>query len=199
MGRNFVHLSVAFRWVPASVGGLAASAVMAGHSASEDARERAYVPAIHIFCQGEKQDVDARAKRGHDERTVGRCHLSLPGLTRQSIPLCKSFSRRRWMRGSSPRMTPQEQALSVPLRSAQYPSFPPRFRARIDSPLLRSPPNEGSRAPRDVRVQRHPLDVADASKTRVNALMTPHARRLARRLASHDAGRSPLGAPPWRF
>src|SRR5262249_34515464 len=24
-------------------------------------------------------------------------------------------------------------------------------------------------------------------------------RRLARRLASHDAGRSPLGAPPWRF
>jgi hypothetical protein len=40
---------------------------------------------------------------------------------------------------------------------------------------------------------------AHASKTRVNTLMTPHARRLARRLASHDAGRSPLGAPPWRF
>jgi hypothetical protein len=38
-----------------------------------------------------------------------------------------------------------------------------------------------------------------ASKTRVNALMTRHARRLARRPASHDAGRSPLGAPPWRF
>jgi hypothetical protein len=29
--------------------------------------------------------------------------------------------------------------------------------------------------------------------------VTRHARRLARRLASHDAGRSPLGAPPWRF
>ena len=41
--------------------------------------------------------------------------------------------------------------------------------------------------------------VPHASKTRVNALMTPHARRLARRLASHDVGRSPLGAPPWRF
>ena len=27
----------------------------------------------------------------------------------------------------------------------------------------------------------------DASKTRVNALMTPHARHLARRLAYHDA------------
>src|SRR5262245_554607 len=29
--------------------------------------------------------------------------------------------------------------------------------------------------------------------------MTRQARRLARRLASHDAGRSPLGAPPWRL
>ena len=38
-----------------------------------------------------------------------------------------------------------------------------------------------------------------ASKTRVSALMTRHARRLARRLASHGAGRSPLGTPPWRF
>src|SRR5262249_23909736 len=46
----------------------------------------------------------------------------------------------------------------------------------------------------------HPCGVRSARhKTRVNALMTRHARRLARRLASHDAGRSPLGAPPWRF
>src|SRR5262245_29334984 len=29
--------------------------------------------------------------------------------------------------------------------------------------------------------------------------ITRRTRRLARRLASHDAGRSPLGAPPWRF
>jgi len=55
-------------------------------------------------------------------------------------------------------------------------------------------------APRNVRVQRHPLGVPSVRhETRVNALMTRHARRLARRLASHDAGRSPLGAPPWRF
>src|SRR5215831_7247863 len=33
----------------------------------------------------------------------------------------------------------------------------------------------------------------------VGRAITPHARRPARRLASHDAGRSPLGAPPWRF
>jgi hypothetical protein len=79
-------------------------------------------------------------------------------------------------------------------------SFPRRvFCARAFATLLRSPRIEGSGAPRDVRVQRHPLGVPHASKTRVNALMTPHARRLARRLASHDAGRSPLGAPPWRF
>src|SRR5207302_5560064 len=45
----------------------------------------------------------------------------------------------------------------------------------------------------------HPWGVSCASKTRVNALMTRYARRLARRLAPHDAGRSPLGAPPWRF
>ena len=63
-------------------------------------------------------------------------------------------------------------------------------------------PNRGvGRAPRDVRVRaRHPWGVPSARhKTRVNALMTQHARRLARRLASHNAGRSPLGAPPWRF
>src|SRR5262249_40849916 len=44
-------------------------------------------------------------------------------------------------------------------------------------------------APRNVRVQRHPWGVH----------ITRHARRLARRLAAHAAGRSPLGAPPWRF
>ena len=48
-----------------------------------------------------------------------------------------------------------------------------------------------SGARRNTRGARHV-----ASKTRVNALMTRRARRLARRLASHDAGRSPLGAPP---
>jgi hypothetical protein len=41
---------------------------MAGHSASEDARERAYA-AIHVFGLVTKEDVDARAKRGHDDST----------------------------------------------------------------------------------------------------------------------------------
>jgi hypothetical protein len=55
--------------------------------------------------------------------------------------------------------------------------------------LLRQPESRMGGAPRDVRVQRHPWGVH----------ITRHARRLARRLASHDAGRSPLGAPPWRI
>jgi hypothetical protein len=55
----------------------------------------------------------------------------------------------------------------------------------------------------------HPWGVSCASKTRVNALLTRYARRLrgalrpiARQDArerAYDAGRSPLGAPPWRF
>jgi hypothetical protein len=45
-------------------------------------------------------------------------------------------------------------------------------------------------APRDVRV---------LGGTPGGHAMTRRVRRLARRLASHDAGRSPLGAPPWRF
>jgi hypothetical protein len=55
--------------------------------------------------------------------------------------------------------------------------------------LLHSPRTRGARSAENVRVQRHPLGLH----------ITRQARRLARRLASHDAGRSPLGAPPWRF
>jgi hypothetical protein len=43
------------------------SAVMAGHSASKDARKRAYVPAIHALLEARKEDVDARHEAGHDE------------------------------------------------------------------------------------------------------------------------------------
>jgi hypothetical protein len=37
--------------------------VIVGHSASEDARKRAYDPAIHPF----RQKMDARVKPGHEE------------------------------------------------------------------------------------------------------------------------------------
>jgi hypothetical protein len=42
---------------------------MAGQKRVEDARRRAYVPAIHVFFLGRK-DVDARDKRGHDEEKM---------------------------------------------------------------------------------------------------------------------------------
>src|SRR6516225_5056551 len=45
-------------------------------------------------------------------------------------------------------------------------------------------------APRDVRV---------LSGTPVGPAHDAAGQALARRLASHNAGRSPLGAPPWRF
>jgi hypothetical protein len=60
-------------------------------------------------------------------------------------------------------------------------------------------PIEGGRSAERRSGAAAPVEACDhASKTRVNALTTPHARRLARRLAPHDAGRSPLGAPPWQ-
>src|SRR5262249_30388480 len=76
------------------------------------------------------------------------------------------------------------------------------FCARGFASLLHSPRIEGWAERRETFgcSAEHPLGVPSVRhKTRVNALMTRHTRRLARRLASHDAGRSPLGAPPWRF
>ena len=52
-------------------------------------------------------------------------------------------------------------------------------------------PNRGvGGAPRNVRV---------LGGTPVGYAITRRTKALARRLASHNAGRSPLGAPPWRF
>ena len=60
-----------------------------------------------------------------------------------------------------------------------------RFCARVLKLWLRYPDRRGGGAPRDVRVlARHPLGLH----------VTRQARRLTRRLASHDAGRSPPGA-----
>jgi len=55
--------------------------------------------------------------------------------------------------------------------------------------LLRSPAKRVGGAPRDVRV---PAGTRGACRIAAR-------QALARRLASHDAGRSPLGAPPRRF
>jgi hypothetical protein len=66
--------------------------------------------------------------------------------------------------------------------------------------LLRSPESRGSGAPRDVRVRaKHPWGVPSCVKDARERAYDAARQALARRLASHDAGRSPLGAPPRRF
>src|SRR5262249_57084819 len=51
------------------------------------------------------QGHDGRALMPPRNRMCAKCKSSLPGLTGQSIHLRKKLLRRRWMRGSSPRMT----------------------------------------------------------------------------------------------
>jgi hypothetical protein len=78
---------------------------------------------------------------------------------------------------------------SSPCQTAQLVPAPALLRPGFAS-LLHSPPLRGGRsAERRWGAQR---------STRL-CVPTRHARRLARRLASHDAGRTPPGAPPWRF
>ena len=97
-------------------------------------------------------------------------------------------------------------------QTTHTPSFPRRIScARGLHLCFTHPESRGGRsaerrsgARRNTRGVRHL-----ASKTRVNALMTRRTRRLrgalrpiARQDArerAYDAGRSPLGAPPWRF
>src|SRR6516162_10962056 len=66
-----------------------------------------------------------------------------------------------------------------------------RFCARGFASLLHSPRIEGWAERRETFgcSAEHPWGLH----------MTRQARRLVRHLASYDAGRSPLGAPPWRF
>src|SRR5262249_60016779 len=72
--------------------------------------------------------------------------LSLPGLTRQSILPRKDFLRRRWMRGSGPRMTsgrqgrPGTTSRTIPFVPAAH------FCARGLDLLLHSPRTRGGRS-----------------------------------------------------
>ena len=76
-------------------------------------------------------------------------------------------------------------------QTAQIFSFPRRVFAPGFLQLCFAHPNRGvGGAPRNVRV---------LSGTPVRRAHDAARQALARRLASHDAGRSPLGAPPWRF
>jgi hypothetical protein len=71
-------------------------------------------------------------------------------------------------------------------QTAQYCSFPRRVVAPGFSPSFRVHPKRGGRS-------------ADRRTISVVAFARRDWSALVRRGASHDAGRSPLGAPPWRF
>jgi hypothetical protein len=75
-----------------------------------------------------------------------------------------------------------------------------RFCARVLHRCFANPNRGVGGAPRNVRVLSGTpvgriMCVKDARERAYDAIR----QALARRLASHDAGRSPLGAPPWRF
>ena len=91
----------------------------------------------------------------------------------------------------SPRLIAEPFAV-IPISRCQTAHLVPaaRFCARALHLHFTHPERGVGGAPRNVRV---------LGGTPVGRIMTRYARRLARRLASHNAGRSPLGAPPWRF
>src|SRR6266545_7743544 len=100
--------------------------------------------------------------------------------------------------------TPQDEDERRLLQNSPYkqpPSFPRRIFASGVCNLASLTPNRGvGGAPRNVRVLGEApvgriICVTDARERAYDAIR----QALARRLASHDAGRSPLGAPPWRF
>ena len=113
-------------------------------------------------------------------RLLARPHPSRRAHTRSSL---RQHSRMRAPQDEDEHRVTTAHDVKQPI------SFPRRIFAPGVCNLASLTPNRGvGGAPRNVRVQRHPLGVPSVRhKTRVNALMTRHARRLARRLASHDA------------
>src|SRR5260370_33916689 len=91
----------------------------------------------------------------------------------------------------------------IPVSRCQTATLVPaaHFCARGFASFASPTPSRGvGGAPRNVRVLSGTpvgriMCVKDARERAYDAIR----QALARRLASHDAGRSPLGAPPWRF
>ena len=82
---------------------------------------------------------------------------------------------------------------------------PPRSRGAFLRPgfasLLHPPRTEGWAERRETFgcSAEHPCGTPSCVKDARERAYDAACQALARRLASHDAGRSPLGAPPWRF
>jgi hypothetical protein len=136
--------------------------------------------------------ADARCDASRSMRAMsGRPHPSRrahAALEFAEISLACALLRMRTTEVAARRRTvfviPVSRCQTATLVPAAY--FAPGF-CIVASPT----PNRGvGGAPRNVRVfSGTPVGVSCASKTRVNALVTRYARRLARRLASHSASR----------
>src|SRR5262249_11421685 len=114
-----------------------------------------------------------------DARTPVRVCESPPACALLRMRTAEPAARRRTVRGHS--ISRCQTAHLVPAARFPRPGL---------ATLLHSPRVEGWAERRESFgcCAEHPLGLH----------ITRQARRLARRLASHDAGRSPLGAPPWR-
>ena len=150
-----------------------------GGASQHDERRRFHSPSVLRCVSKHEGSHVARphpSRRAHARSTLrGACASALLRM-RTTEPA----ARRRTVFGNS-HLT----ISNSPSRSRG--AFCARGFANFASPT----PNRGvGGAPRNVRVL--PLSTR---WTRHNAAC----QALARRLASHDAGRSPLGAPPWRF
>jgi len=138
-----------------------------------------------LACQNAADDAGPHAEEAAKPPSRSmRAHPSSSFETRaRAFEVCRTSSTRALLRMRTSIASFTAHDVKQPI------SFSRRVGVRGLRLLLRSPRMRVGGAPRNVRVQRHPSGVH----------ITRHARRLARRLASHDAGRSPLGAPPWRF
>src|SRR5262249_43558063 len=77
-----------------------------------------------------------------------------------------------------------------PSQTTRTPSFPRRMSAPGGLQLrFTHPESRGGRS----------AEKRSGAAAPVRRAVSRHTKRLARRLASHNAGRPPLGAPPWRF
>jgi hypothetical protein len=97
---------------------------------------------------------------------------------------------RRLKRIPSPRLVAEPFSV-IPISRCQTAHLVPaaRFCARGLQLCFTHPESRGGRS----------AEKRSGATAPVRHAVTRRTRRLARRLASHDAGRSPLGAPPWRF
>jgi hypothetical protein len=152
------------------------------------------------WCFARTQHASARlASFGQND---GRVRLAKMPRARSSSSLetrAHAFEFAERLRMRAPQDEGERRACSPSSRCQTAHLVPAaHFCVRGFATLLHRPRTRGGGAPRNVRVRaRHPLGVPISAFTRVFDAMNAARQALARRLASRNAGRSPLGAPPW--